>query len=704
MTATRREQSLSDVPLAVSAIAGQALERANVSSFQELVRVDPSLAIQNYGAAINQFIVRGIESDTAATTGLYFDEVPLVGGSPTEGGGDGSPSMRLLDLERVEVLKGPQGTLFGSGSMAGTLRFITNKPVLGQTSGAFSAALAGVKGGNRLWQGHAVANLPVGETLAVRLVGWNEDGGGYIEQDFGGAIKRNVNDISTVGGRVSAKWQPTSDFTLLASASHQEIKVDGTQNWDLGRTYVSTAYSTEPYKDNLDLFSLTANYDLGFGTVTAATSYSEFSFFRPKDSTPTGQFFGLPGVARYAQTQDFRAYTGELRFASDFDGPVQIVTGAYYQNDQNRFEGAAVQADPVTGETPCNTYYGCIASGDVSALEYSNNLRRRVSQYAIYGQADWEIVPNLTATAGLRYFSATVKDFGQNLQDISDWFGGVLTTPYITQDDRQKESKTSYNFALRYEFGPETSLYGRVASGYRVGGTNNAQNAATTFGIDIPFGYGSDSLWNYEVGFKTALLNRALFLDVAAYRIDWSDQQLPATDPSGAFGYVINAGKTRINGAEIQLRGRPARGLNFAIGAVYTDAKLAADLPQAVLDAGVIGLDGDRVPRVPKLSLNASGEYEAPVTADLDGYVSGAVTYRGASPYTFQSDPTNIAMPRYALLSARIGLRKGDYDLSLYGENLTNKAAVSGLYSALDGDKVYSPRPRTIGVRLTGKF
>jgi len=705
VTATRRAETVMDTPLAISAISSESLERANVVSLQDLSRVEPSLAIQNYGAAFNQFIIRGIESESSATTGIYFDEVPLLGGIPSEGGGDGTPSLRLVDLERVEVLKGPQGTLFGSGSMAGTIRLITHAPELGVLNGNVSASYAGVDGGNTLFQGNVSLNLPVGQTLAVRAVGWAEKGGGYIDQTYAGQYFKDVNDANVRGGRFSARWEATPALAFTASYTHQEIDVDGTQNYDLALgPYVSSAESNEPYKDNFDLVTLTGEYDTGVGTITLAGSYSTFDFFRPKDTTPTNNFFGLPGTARYAQDQSFRVYTGELRFASDFEGPVQLVAGVYYQNDRTQFQDAAVQTDPLTGEAACNFYYACIDAGSSGVLEYATQLTRSVEQFALYGQVDWEIVPSLTATVGLRYFDADIHNQAMALQDIADWFRSVVTTPYATQDDEASENKTSYNFALRYAISPEASIYARVASGFRIGGTNNAQNAANNFGIDIPATYGSDSLWDYEIGIKASLLDRLLYLDWSAYRIDWTGQQLPATDPTGAFTYIINAGESRIYGSEFQLTLRPAQGLMMAVGVTYTDAKLTEDLPDEVLDAGVVGYDGDRLPRIPKWSVNAQAEYEAPVSGSVSAYLGGNLTYRGSSFYEFESDPAGLALDDYLLIGLRAGARFDGWDIGAFADNLTNKAAQAGLYSSLDGTKVYSPRPRTIGLRLTTSF
>ena len=275
----------------------------------------------------------------------------------------------------------------------------------------------------------------------------------------------------------------------------------------------------------------------------------------------------------------------------------------------------------LTSATPARPSYlhggdgvQCIADGASSALEFATHLNHQVDQYAVYGQADWTILPKLTATVGARYFRAKVTNHALAPQDIGDWFAGIVTTPHVTQDDVVKQHKVSYNFALRYEFDRDISVYARVASGYRIGGANKSESAAKNFGITIPGAYEPDSLWNYEGGIKASLLDRKLFLDWSVYYIDWSNQQLRGTDPTGAFSHTINAGKTHVKGSEARITVTPATGLSLAGGVTYTDATLAQNLPAAVLAGGVIGFKGDQLPRSAKWSFNVLGEYDAPVT------------------------------------------------------------------------------------------
>jgi outer membrane receptor protein involved in Fe transport len=707
VTATRREQSLQDVPLAVAAISGDTLRKAHVTSFQDLVRVAPSLNVQSFGAAATQFIIRGIASDTAATTGIYLDETPLLGGPPTGAGGDGAPGLRLIDVERAEVLRGPQGTLFGSGSMAGTVRIITNKPQLGVTSGNADVSIAAVKGGTPFEQGSVMLNLPLSDNLAIRAVGWNELGGGFIDQRFDGKLHHNVNDAFVRGGRLSALWQPTDRLSLLALATHQEITIDGTQSYNKGNgPYLSSAYSTEPYKDNYDLYSLTGTYDLGFGKLMAIGSYSNYQYFWSQDTTASNLSFGIPGVARYQQGHKFSAYTGELRFASEFEGPVQIIGGVYYENDKYAFSDASVEADPATGNPNCNFYDDCVAMGaeGFSGLQYATNKTAPTEQYAAYGQADWEIMPKLTATVGGRYFHAVIKTHTDSLVDIFNYSNGLPTIPTVINDSRVTNHKLSYNFALRYAFTPDVSVYARAASGFRIGGVNDYAAMAGSLGINIPSSFGPDSLWDYEAGIKASLFDRKIFLEWSAYQIDWTGQQLPGVDPSGGFQFTLNAGRTRVRGSEAQITARPVHGLSLSAGATYTDAKLAADLPQVVLDAGVLGFKGDRLPRTPKFSFNVNGEYVQDMTANLSAYFGGSVSYHGTSLYLFESDPSQLKLRKYTLVNARVGIRTGPFDASVFADNITNTAAEFGLAVVPDGPKSYPTRPRTIGIRLSGSF
>lgn len=713
VTAARRGAvSVQDTPLAVTAFSGEQLQKQGITSLQDLTKIDPSLSIQSYGASQTKVVIRGIESNVGATSGVYLDETPLVGGLGGNILGDGKPGLRLIDLDHIEVLKGPQGTLFGSGSMSGTLRVITRKPDLGQFGGAVSASAAGVTGGDARYEGSATLNVPIiTDQLGVRITAWGESGGGYIDQSVRGVMHKNNNNTEVKGVRAVAQWKPLEALTLTGVIAHQEVDVDGTQAWLKSRgAYDNSSPTIEFYNDDYNLYSLSGEYDLGFGKVTATVSNTNQGVMAPKDSTPTANGFGLPGSTLFVPTVDFEDTVGELRFSSDFDGPFQLVTGAFYENSQSTYQTNAIAAT-TTGTALCFTFDECVAKGlqkpgrGQSLYEFGTRTKRGVGQYALYAQGDYAITPTLKATLGIRYFEAKIHDTVTNLQTVfPDYAFGIVTRPSITGDNRGKNTNTSYNASILWEMSPDVSFYARAASGFRLGGVNTATSLAQQAGVIFPGTYKPDSLWNYEAGVKSYWFERTLYTDIAFYHIDWMDQQLSAQAP-GAFAYTINAGKTTVDGLELNATYTPTRALTLGGSLNLVKAKLDEDLPKDVLAAGTFGYKGDRVPLTPKVSMTLHGEYEQPIAGDLNGYVGGSVTYRGVSWTSFNNtNRFNTKLPDYALFSAKIGLRKGPWDIALFGDNLTNKAAYLGVVESLDGIRVFSPRPRTIGLRASSTF
>lgn len=715
VTATRRgDVRVIDTPLAITAVGGDTLRDYGISSIQDLTRIDPSLNVQNYGAGAQQLIIRGIQSPIGSTTGIYLDETPLLGGTGGNINGDGKPGLRIKDVDHIEVLKGPQGTLFGAGSMSGTLRIITAKPNLSEWGGAVEAAYGGIKGGNAFNEMTLTLNAPlVKDTLGLRAVFWREDGGGYIDQTLStGRRLKNVNDALVEGGRIIGAWQVTDDFRLTATAARQEVSVEGTQAWQKpAGPYNNLSPSLEIYSDLYKLYSLAGDYDLGFGSLTGNISYAKQHKEDPHDSTVNAQNFGLPGVTSLWPSMDYEDTTAELRFSSRFDGPLQVVAGVYRQEDKAVYQTNAVTVPAETGVPECVSYDGCAALGlrnpgrGQSNYEFGTRTFRSTKQTAAYVQFDYKALENLTLTLGARYFEAKSHDVVVNLQTVfPDFVFGLITDPEITSDRRGKNSQPSYNLSALWEPDDETSIYVRAASGFRIGGLNNSTSLAQQFGIDFPGAYGPDKLWNYEIGVKRYLFDRKLYIDAAAYHIDWDGQQLSATAP-GAFGYTINAGSTNINGVEVNATASPIAGLTLGGSVTYVDATLGEDLPADVIRAGTPGVSGDTIPLSPKWSSSVRAEYEWPLFGEVNGYVQGSANYRSESFTTFNpADKFYVKLPAYVLIDARVGVRYENWDFSLFGQNLGDRAAWLGATSATDGIRVFSARPRTVGLRVTTSF
>lgn len=747
VTASRRgATNVQSIPEAVDAYSGRALDRLNVQSLQDLSKIDPSLSIQNFGVNQQQVIIRGISSSTGQTAGIYVDEAPLEGGFNANLYGDNTPGLRLHDIDHVEVLKGPQGTLFGAGSMSGTVRVITNQPNTEQYQGSVEASAASVDGGNGYFDGDAAVNIPIiTDKLAVRGVAWGEDGGGFIDQTIGATTRQNVNDEHLWGGRFEALFKPIDNFSIVGSLNYQNTKVDGTQAWtpfvgpltapgapELGPfpAYQNHSPSQEPYKSEYYLATITARYDMGFGSLIATSTYGHKDELDIVDTTPSDCSYtlcaGSPAYpAAFSAHSEFSDYTDEIRFSSAFNGPFQLVTGFYYEQDVLRYDGAVLHANATTGALPCDTYAICHSDGlalpgfGVSPVEFANADHFRVNEYAFYGQGDYKILPNLTATIGVRYFLADLRDFQvtqQNIAPATTPYGfdggyvlGDITTPYVSSSATAHESQPTYNFALLWKATDNLSLYARAASGFRIGGINEAATVASQEGISVPATYAPDSLWDYEGGAKAFFLDHRLFVDLAIYHIDWSGEQEDAL-AAGVYNYTLNVGKSSINGVEVSSTFRPIEGLSIAGSVTYVDARLDNNLPANVVDAGTPGKKGDRSPFVPEWSVSGQAEYDHPVTDNIVGYGQVDFSYRSDSFTALEPStpplPTDYytELKPYVLVDLKAGVRFDRYDLSIYAQNVTNAVADIGVHAALDAVRVFPARPRTIGVRVSAHF
>ena len=709
ITGTRRgDASVTDTALAITAFTGETLERYNVDSLSDLRLLDPSIGIQSFGAAQTKIVFRGIDSDVGATSALYLNESAVLGGTGGNILGDGKPGIRLHDVDHVEVLKGPQGTLFGTSSMSGTLRVLTRAPKMNEWEGSGEIALAHVEDGNPFGEANATVNVPlVRDTLALRVTGWTEIGGGYIDQVAQGNRFSNNNDQFVRGTRGELMWQVTPDFSLRGIALHQAVDVDGSQQFQRGNArYLNTSPTIEEYSDRYSLFSLIGDYDLGFGALVASVNYSKQNVLNSKDSTPTNQLFGVNAPLSFVARIDFDDLNAELRFSSNFDGPVQLVTGVFYENTDSVYQTNAIQAPNI--KPVCHSFEECRAlpDGGRSIYEFGTNTDRKIEQYAAYAQLDYSPVDALTLTAGFRYFRADIRDVVTNLQTVfPDFVFGQVTVPSVTGDNSGRNEEPSYNFAALWKVTEDVSLYARAASGFRIGGVNTATSLAQQAGVTFPGTYDPDSLWSYEAGVKGYLVDQAIFFDVSAYRIDWTDQQLLA-EAAGAFAYTINAGKTVAQGIEFNTTLRPVYGLSVSGSVNYVDSKLDKDLPADVVNAGTVGFKGDRVPLSPRWSGSATIDYEVAAGDTRTAFVQGAVTYRGASYTTFnRANAFDSRLPDYTLFSAQLGVRTEDgFEASLFGENLSNAVPTLGLVTSLDGVRVFTTRPRTIGLRLRKRF
>jgi iron complex outermembrane recepter protein len=727
VTAEKRgEQSTQDVPGAIQAISGSTLDKIGAQEFSDYATRVPSLSYADLGPGDKKYVIRGITSTGPATVGVYYDEAVITGANANDGGGR-QPDIRLFDLDRVEVLKGPQGTLYGASSMSGTIRYITRKPDLDKFGGYVEGETSDTKAGSTNYGINGALNLPiVNDTLALRVTGWNVENSGYIDavRIPAGTVKNN-NDEKIRGGRLTLRWQAAENLNVLATTTTQTLHAGGSSRYTPagfssfadptnpaqptlpGGDLLNMDLSRSPWDEKINIFGLTAEYTAPLGTLTATSNYFDRDIDYAFDSSPILFFFGVPIPGITLQPQERRIVSSELRWASKLDGPVNFVVGAFMQNEKNDFRVEVVKIDPFGN--PAGPFSG---SDDDDALQHPDGNtffgrvdNNKIKQYAGFGEITYTVTDNLTLTGGLRYFHSD-QDSAQVTTHPFGGFGPNI--PVGVQTNSAIGKKTTYKLNASYKFDDARLVYATISEGFRVGGTNAAD---LPFASGIPPSFGPDKLRNYEIGAKTELLDRKLRLNGAIYRIDWTDIQVQAIDTTGAFPFTTNAGKARVNGVELEVNAILAPGLQLDFGGAFTDAKLTEDQP-FIPNNPNLGKDGDRLPKVPRIQLDAGLSYTMPVTNGADLTLRADASHRGKTNTQFNAaaDNTipngfNVPLDAYTLVNLRASVAWNDWTASLFAKNVFDeRAQVDAIASDQDPLARITVRPRTIGIAISRTF
>lgn len=715
VTALKRSTNLQETPISISAITGAAIANSGVQSIADLNASVPSLSFVDGGPSQRRVVIRGIQAAGEPTVGTYYDETPVTGaiGAANDAGGS-TPELRLFDVERVEVLRGPQGTLYGSGSMGGTLRIIYSKPTF-ETEASADVSLSDTRDGGLNYEASGMINLPVvADKIAVRAVGFYRNANGYIDNIALGID--NINDIESYGGRLLVRLKPTEDWTVDLATYVNRTRTD-TNSWTLASgKYNSDALTRQPVRDDVELYSATSGYDFGGVTLTGVLSYmhrdlstvSDVSRFIQSSRTagrcaaltnggaacnPTqlASFFGLVDSQSYSALypqQEMKAWTGELRLSSDGSGPVNWTVGGFYSDRNTKVVNPQVNTDRITGVV--------IEPQQIATYRLIDDT---LKQAAGFGEVSWDVTDRLNLTGGARYFDYKKHIEGQTPQ------GSILVGARVTPLTTVKSSESGWVFKgnASFKITPDVMLYAEAAQGFRPGGANQV------IGLDTALTpYESDSLWNYEVGLKNTLFDRKLFLNVDVFQIDWSDMQITGRTPNGAFSFITNAGSARVRGVELEATARPADGFSLSGNAAYLDAKLTEN--QATTNVSAAGLKGDRIPYVPKFTAGVAGQYDWAINPNISGFARLDANYVGGSLSDFRPNGTYTRrVKEYAVVNARIGIEHpdGKWGAYLFATNLFNAVAITRQTSsaiAVGRTLVNSASPRTIGVNLRRDF
>jgi len=715
VTALRRTSTVQDTPLAITAITSDTLANIGATNITDLAKMTPGLRIQDNGPGQRRLSLRGILSAGEPTVGFYYDETPIAGnvGTGSDAGGR-TPDFSLFDLERVEVLRGPQGTLYGASSMSGAVRVIMNKPRFAD-AGAVEGTVAATDGGGLSYVVNGMVNAPIVDgLLAARAVVYRRYSDGYIDNLL--LDRNNANQSTVDGGRLLLRLTPSPDVTIDGSAMIENTDAFSyTWNPDVGR-YKIRNYIQLPYRDRSQIYNVTARWDLGPIIVTGVTSYQHrsFTYTSGDDSYVVLTQRNAAGCARIynggnACTDDrlsgFYAYldafipvafqtpgstrdrSHELRFSSNGDDRVSWTAGAFVEDRKNHVDSEDLAADPATGEvqTPDKVYYH----------RYVNDHYRQV---AGFGEASVKPLAKVTLTAGVRYFH-----YDRTITGATDVPWNVLAAsirpPYKIETD---QNGWLFKFNGEYRFTHDLMVYALAAQGTRPGGANQ------TIGLpDSLVAYKSDQLWNYEIGAKTAFFDRHLYVDAALFQIDWKNMQVSGTTPNGFYSYITNVGSSRVRGAELEISGRPLERLSLFGTATYLDAKLTEDQINDFVVAA--GRKGDRLPFIPHLTANAGAEYRFPLADGLDLYVRADANYFGLSYSEFRpSNPYRVKLDDYALANVRLGVESpgGAWGAYLFLNNVFNSVAINRATRSafINSFAVTSATPRTVGLSVRRHF
>jgi iron complex outermembrane recepter protein len=697
VTAQRRAESIQNVPVSIGTLSGQQLADFGADGFETFANRIPGLQLFNAGNGDTQMQMRGVVTSidqdqspqTSTTVGLYLDDISTAISSA-------SPNLVLEDLERVEVLRGPQGTLYGSGSESGTIRLITRKPRLDTWEAQVSGEGAAVSGGAPDWHGSAVINAPlVDGVAAVRVLTYYRRDGGFFDNPVLGL--NNTNLVTTYGGRVELLVKPTEDLSFLLSATFQDQRLDDNNFFNAFYGYpIRTTYALEPQTNNARIVGLTADWTLPGMTLT---SVSGFQSNYQNANLETGQFpffagapagfdpaTSIPSIGQVnAATQEFRVHSDDFPLGNWLAG---VFFGNTVRNLTQTLDAPGIEATvPTLPSGP--------SEGTITDRLFDTSVAIHTKQFAVFGGATWKITPALALSGGLRWYHYQQEA----VYDSQGFFNpGASRNQYGLS-----QSGTNPRVTVDYHLAADKMVYATVSRGFRLGGENAPLPAGACgggSGTTAP-AFDSDSLWNYELGAKTSWDDRKITLDGALFYINFNNFQVQQTLGCGS-AVVQNAGTLISKGLELELTARPITPVQLSLGLTYTDSALKDTIKD-------VGLAGDRAPYVPRLALNAAADYSRPLTGGLSGFGGVDVQFVGSRVTAFSRGLSYYgSMPSYTTLNGRIGVETGPLRVMLFGDNLGNSHPLifqnELTQSTIAQLQTVTLKPRTVGVRFTYKI
>jgi iron complex outermembrane recepter protein len=687
VSAQKRSELLQDVPVPVTAISAGTLVSSNQLRLQDYYMKIPGLnATPGDLSGGSRLTIRGLTTggSTNPTVGVVVDDVPF-GSSVGQGGGSEAPDIDPNELSRIEVLRGPQGTLYGASSLGGLFKFVTVDPSTEALSGRVQAGLSSVRNGDELgFNVRGDVNVPVSDKWALRGSAFTRRDPGFIDDPILGI--EGVNGGESHGGRLSTLWRPTEDVSLKLSALFQNSKLHGSplvyQQAGLGELEQTAARGSGGYAKDIQAYGANLSARLGNVDVVAASGYGIYERSFWFDLTPffgafTDSLFGVEGTPSNERDKVTK-FTQEVRLSSTMGERFEWLLGAFYTDEDTPQTQSILATDFTTGA----------AEGTVADISFPNTYE----EWAAFGNLIVHATDRLTIQFGARQ--------SENQQTYSQFatgplFGGDSVVP----ETRTKDDAFTYLVTPSFKVSSDLMVYARLASGYRPGGPNS-----NCVALNVPCKYDADTTQNYEIGFKGSALEDRVSFDASVYYIDWKDIQLRVIDPATVTGYNANGSRARSQGIELAAEVRPTNRLSVVAWVAWNEAELTEPLPSGGPGTPV-GSPGDRLPYSNRFSGSVSVDQEFSITGNMNAYVGGSVSYVGDREGMFQGTPERQPYPGYAQTDLRAGVRFDTWTVNAFVNNATDKRVVliGGLDYLLPGTFAYI-QPRTAGVSLSKSF
>jgi iron complex outermembrane receptor protein len=690
VTAQKRTERLQDVPMSMSVISGDRLTATQSTTLQDIANSVPGLQAISSSPAVNTLVIRGINTGAGinASVATYVDEVPYTSAGPFSYSANIAPNFDPYDLARVEVLRGPQGTLYGASALSGLLKYVTNAPDPSGFSASFLAGGNHVDHGGAGYELHGMVNIPLGPTAAFRLTGSDAYFPGYVDDPSRG--KENINGVRRENARASFLWKPTDDLSVRLTAAYQRLTAGDINDEDLDVATLRPIYGdlthvrkfSQPQRVSNEIFNSTINWNLGFASLTSSTSWTKVDPYVFSDASASfgpvldSIFGGNLGAAVVAR-EPVHSLKQELRLASVTQQPLEWTVGAYYDDETAHEFEPLYAADLNTGQLLPNF------QPPLGAYFIDSTYR----EYAAFADVNYHLTSAFEVGAGGRY--------SKNKQTYHQVNNGFFTgiNDFGTESD---QSVTTYSVDTKYRFTPGLMAYARVATGYVPGGPNDVIP-----GSHLPSTFESSSTTNYELGIKASADEERISYDVDVFEVEWKRIQLFAQ-----FGNLVgisNGGTARSRGLEGTFTFRPIKELTLMLNGAYTDARLTEDTP-----ASFGGHDGDRLPLSPFFAGTVAAEYERPIGSNVSAFGGIEWHYNGSRIAPFNSGGPRADLPGYSMVDLRTGVKVHRYTITAYVKNVGDVRAINTVFSetvagraALDANV---GMPRTIGLTVSATF